>query len=67
MPNDEEEWNVINQKFASRWNFPNTIGSIDGKHIALKAPANSGRVYHNYKRFFSITFLALVDAVYKFL
>ena len=67
MPNDEEEWRVVIDKFYTRWNFPNTIGAIDGKHIALKAPAKSGTIYHNYKGFFSIILLALMDADYKFL
>jgi len=67
MPSNEEEWRVVIDKFNTRWNFPNTIGAIDGKHIALKAPPNTGTVYHNYKGFFSIILLALVDADYKFL
>ena len=65
MPDDEEEWPVVIDKFNTRWNFPNTIRAIDGK--ALKAPPNSGTVYHNYKGFFSIILLALVDTDYKFL
>ena len=36
-------------------------------HIVLKAPPNSGTVYHNNKGFYSIILLALVDADYKFL
>ena len=67
MLSDEEEWRVVIDKFNTRWNFPNTIGAIDGKHITLKAPPKSGTVYHNYKGFFSIILLALVDADYMFL
>ena len=36
MLNDEKEWCVVTDKFASRWSLPNTIRAIDGKHIMLK-------------------------------
>ena len=41
--------------------------TIDGKHIAFKAPSKSGTVNHNYKGFLSIIPLGLVDAEYKFI
>jgi hypothetical protein len=35
--------------------------------VAVTCPWNTGSVYRNYKRFFSIVLMALVDADYKFL
>lgn len=62
----EAEWTSISEEFYERWNFPNCIGAIDGKHIMIQAPASSGSQYYNYKGSHSIVLMAVVDSRYRF-
>ncbi|XP_071510863.1 uncharacterized protein [Diadema antillarum] len=67
LPTTEEEWKEVAQGFSDRWNFHHTLGAIDGKHVAIQAPSHSGSAYHNYKGYFSVVMLAVVDSQYKFM
>nr|XP_039263826.1 protein ANTAGONIST OF LIKE HETEROCHROMATIN PROTEIN 1-like [Styela clava] len=66
-PSSCSEWTEVADVFHKKWQFPNCLGAIDGKHVVVKCPSNAGSLYYNYKKTHSIVLLAIVDACYKFL
>ena len=34
-PNSEDDWKRIAHEFQTKWNFPNALGAIDGKHVVM--------------------------------
>lgn len=67
FPTSKEEWLEIAKGFQDRWHFVNCGGALDGKHIRIVPPANSGAKYYNYKNFYSMVLLALVNSNYEFI
>ncbi|KAB0804474.1 hypothetical protein PPYR_01444 [Photinus pyralis] len=68
MPQPSEDtWIESEKGFYEKWNFPNAIAAIDGKHVLIQAPPHSGSNYFCYKKHFSLVLLALVDAHKKFI
>lgn len=55
-----EEWEKITRDFEKYTNFPNCIGAIDGKHIRIIKPLDSGSMYLNYKHIFQLYCLQCV-------
>ena len=66
-PKTPEGWKGVARGFSERWNLHNVCGALDGKHVAVKCPPGSGSIYYNYKKFYSIVLMALVDSQYMFL
>lgn len=53
--------------FQQLWNFPNCGGAIDGKHVAIARPVDSGSYFYNYKGYYSIVLLGIVNANLEFI
>ena len=52
------------------WQFPLAFSALDGCHIPTKMPrggANSAKEYHNFKNFYSIVLMGMVDAKMRFI
>ncbi|XP_063786053.1 putative nuclease HARBI1 [Pseudophryne corroboree] len=67
LPASTSQWQPVAEEFATTWHFPNCGGAIDGKHVRINPPANSGYFYFSYKGYFSIVLMAVVNANYKFI
>lgn len=66
-PKTTEEWCALATQFEERWQFPNCLGAIDGKHIAITQPYGSGSFFFNYKKFHSMVLLGICNANYEFI
>lgn len=67
MPSTSLGWKNVAKGFNDRWNFPHCIGAVDGKHVQIRKPPNSGSFYYNYKGTFSVVLLAVVNSNYEIL
>ncbi|XP_050320922.1 uncharacterized protein LOC126753463 isoform X2 [Bactrocera neohumeralis] len=67
LPKTPEQWMAVADQFYEKSMFPNCLGALDGKHINISRPSNSGSFYFNYKKTFSIVLLAIVDSNSNFL
>jgi len=61
----EDEWKKFKTNSIHEGIF-HCVGAVDGKHILIICPKNTGSEYFNYKHSFSVILLAVVDANYCF-
>ena len=66
-PKSKDEWKRVAVDFDYCWNFPNSFGAIDGKHVTIQCPAPGGSMFYNYKKYNSINLMAVVKASYQFI
>jgi hypothetical protein len=59
-------WEGIEHGFC-KWNFPSCVGATDGKYVMIQASGHNGSLYFNYKKYYSVVFIALVDTNCKFI
>lgn len=48
-PLSNNDYVRIAKEFHSKWNFPNCLGTVDGKHIRIKCPKKGRSLFFNYK------------------
>lgn len=61
----EETFSAIAKRYNTKWNFPNCVGSVDGKHVRIKKPLDLRSTITS--NFVSIVLIAIVDADYQFI
>jgi len=57
----------IASDFEEKWQFPHCLGAIDGKHVQIVPPKDSGSQYYNYKKTHSIVLMAIANAHCEFI
>ncbi|XP_028393182.1 protein ANTAGONIST OF LIKE HETEROCHROMATIN PROTEIN 1-like [Dendronephthya gigantea] len=66
-PRTANEWLEISRLFHWRLQLPNCLGAIDGKHVRILHPPNSGSDYFNYKGYYSLVLMAVVGPNSEFI
>lgn len=66
-PPNEKKWLEISKDFEKNFNFPNCLGSIDGKHIRMQKPCGAGSEFFNYKNYNSIVLQGVADSYGNFI
>ncbi len=68
FPRTKQELENAMMLIDQEWQFPFSFAAVDGSHIPIPCPPGGAEVaneYHNFKNFYSIILMALVDAKYR--
>jgi len=57
-------WRLL-LKFEERWQFPNFLGAVDGKHLVLQPPPASGSHSFKYEKSHSLVLMAVAGPHYE--
>ena len=64
---NEEDWLKFAKAAEERWQFPNAYATADRENISVYHPKASGSTFYNYKGFYNIVLLSVVECDFKFL
>ena len=67
FPNTKEQYEELTKVVNAEWQFP---FAIDGSHLPIECPiggVEAMKSYYNFKSFYSIVSMALVDAQCRFI
>ena len=70
LPKTPEEFKTKIVDMEELWQFPYCWSAVDGCHIPIKCPPGgleSCKEYHNFKNFYSIVLMGLVDSKCRFI
>ena len=70
FPTSRDDFKESMAKFGEEWQLPYAFAAVDGSHLPIKCPkrgAQAMKQYFNFKGFYFIVLMALVDAEYRFI
>ena len=65
FPDSWEKWLKISRKFEQLWNYPHSLGEMDGKHVRIPKARNGRSYFYNYKHTYSTILSAITGPEYE--